>query len=80
MINIFGQENTSSGLSIHKGFFTKKNVDAPNLILHLLSGRVRVSSTDNSYTMQNQDILICGNNDIQLESTDKDTYLLVYQL
>lgn len=80
MINIFGQENTSSGLSIHKGFFTKKNVDAPNLILHLLSGRVRVSLTDNSYTMQNQDILICGNNDIQLESTDKDTYLLVYQL
>lgn len=80
MLKIFGKENLSSGLTIHEGIFTKKGFDSSNLILHLLQGTVKIDLLGNNYTLQDQKIMICGTNDMQIESVDEESYLLIYQL
>lgn len=80
MFSVFGKGNSMSGLTIHEGKFIKAEVESSNLILHLLQGTVKISVSDDRYTMQGQSVMVCGTKDVQIESTDPNTYLLIYHL
>ena len=51
-----------------------------NFILHLVRGKLKVQIHGFDKTIQDQGIMVCGTDDIQIESIDQETYLIIYQL
>lgn len=80
MFQIFGKENQTCGLIIYEGSFTKKHFETPYFILHLVRGKLKVQIHGFDKTIQDQGIMVCGTDDIQIESIDQETYLIIYQL